>query len=165
MTSWMTCGKKSSVAALFWFASLGALSSAFGWGCIAVFADQKKPAQIEAEYDREPNPKKRTRLAVDLMGERLDQMLTAFDSQDPDKEKEATDNYLLAMDRLEKALNGMSNMGAVKNAEIRLREQTKKLRDIRVKLSLPEQAIADKPIARITALHERLLNTIMNPRE
>jgi len=161
----MARGKKASVAALFVFASLGALSSAFGWGCISAFAAQKTPAQLEADYDREPNPKKRTRLAVDLMGKRLDQMLAAFDSQDPGKEKEATDNYLAAMDRLEKALNGMSNMGAVKNAEIRLREQTKKLQDLRVKLSLPEQAMADKPITRITALHERLLNTIMNPRE
>lgn len=161
----MTYGKNASVAALFVFASLGALSSGFGWGCVSAFADQKTPAQLEADYDRETNPKKRTRLAVDLMEERLNQVLTAFDSEDRGGEKEAADNYLAAMDRLEKALNGMSSMGTVKNAEIHLRVQTKKLRDLRVKLSLQEQAIADKPIERITALHERLLNTIMNPRE
>ncbi len=134
------------------------------WGRVA-FAAQKTPSQLEAEYDREPNPKKRLSLAVDLMDERLKQMLPAIEAEDSAKESEATDNYLSAMDRLEKAMSEHSNGGAVKNAEIRLRRQTKALGDLRMSLSFAQQSSVDKALTRVTKLHEQLLDRIMHPRK
>lgn len=128
-------------------------------------AAQKTPAQLEAEYDREPNPKKRLSLAVDLMDHRLKQLLDAFDLQDTEKESDAIETYLAAADRVEKAMNENTNMGAVKNAEIRLRRQTRSLSDLRITLSAPERMPLDKAITRLTRLHEILLDSIMHPRK
>lgn len=134
------------------------------WRGVALAAE-KTPSQLEAEYGREPNPKKRLNLAVDLMDERLKQILAAFETDDSAKQSEATDNYLSAVDRLEKAVSENSNGGATKNAEIRLRRQTKTLRDLRMTLSFPEQSSVDKALERVTELHEQLLNSIMRPRK
>lgn len=136
-----------------------------GLWCGVAYAAQKTAAQLEAEYGREVNPKKRFSLAVDLMDERLKQMLTAYEADDSAKESEATDHYLSAMDRLEKAMSDHSNGGAVKNAEIRLRRQTKALEDVRMRLAIAEQASVDKALTRVTKLHEQLLDRIMHPRK
>src|SRR5690348_11024933 len=77
----------------------------FAIGAVNAWAVQKTPANIEAEIDRESNPKKRLSLSVDLMDERLKVLQDAFESQDPDKESEAVENYMTAADRLEKAMN------------------------------------------------------------
>lgn len=137
----------------------------FDFGPVQAIAAQKTPAQLEAEYDREQNPKKRLSIGVELMNERLKELLDAFDSQDPEKQSEAVNTYLNAADRVEKAMNENTNLGAVKNAEIRLRRQSKTLSDLRMTLSAADQIPLDKAVTRLDRIHEILLNSIMHPRK
>ena len=137
----------------------------FDLGPVDAAAAQKTPAQLEAEYDRESNPKKRLSLGVDLMDQRFDELLDAYDLEDPEKQSDAVDNYLGALDRVEKAMNENTNLGAVKKAEIRLRRQTKNLSELRMTLSAADQAPLDKAVTRLNRLHETLLDSIMRPRK
>jgi hypothetical protein len=142
-----------------------ALSITVPFGVADAFAAQKPPGQIESEIDREPNAKKRLNLSVDLMDDRMRTVLDAFETQDVNREAEAVDNYLSAAERLEKAMNDNTNLGAVKSAEIRLRRQDKTLSDLRMSLSAAEQGPLDKAATRLSQLHEILLDSIMHPRK
>ena len=124
---------------------------------------ERTPAQLEALYEKETNPKNRLKLAVELADSRLKQMLAAYDAADPAKESATAGIYLSAVDRLEKALEANTSGGAAKDAEIRLRHQVQSLGNLRMTLSASERTPVEKALARATQMHEDLLNRIMRP--
>jgi len=132
-------------------------------GVEQAFAAEKTLAQLEAEYDREQNPKRRVKLAVEITEARLKPMLSAYQAGEPAKEAQEMTNYLSAISRLEQALSANSIHGVSKDAEIRLRGQTRALANLRMSVSAAEQPAVQKALDRVTQLHERLLNGIMNP--
>jgi hypothetical protein len=132
-------------------------------GSRAALAEEKTPTQLEAEYDREPNPKKRAKLAIALADARLKELRSAYESENSGKGTEPVDKYLSALDRLEKAWKEPSGSGASKDAEIHLRQQARALENLKMSLSFNEQAPVEKAVARAAKLHEVILYSIMNP--
>jgi hypothetical protein len=132
-------------------------------GLRAALAEEKTPTQLEAEYDREPNPKKRVKLAIGLTDERLKELRSAYESEDSGKGTESVNQYLSAVDRLEKAWKESSGSGASKDAEIHLRQQARDLENLKMSLSFQEQAPVEKAATRVAKLHEAVLYSIMNP--
>ena len=126
-------------------------------------AEEKTPTQLEAEYDREPNPKRRVKLAIELADARLKELRSAFESEDSGKAAEPVEKYLSALDRLEKAWKEPSGSGASKDAEIHLRRQARDLENLKMSLSFNEQAPVEKVATRVAKLHEAILYSIMNP--
>ena len=137
----------------------------FGIGPVEAFAAQKTAAQLEAEFGKESNPKKRIKLAVDITDERLKQLLAAYETEDSAKEAEALETYLTALDRLEKVLAGNLSGGAPKDVEIRLRQQIKSLTNLRMSVAFAEQSAVGKALERVTKLHETVLYSIMKPKK
>jgi hypothetical protein len=135
--------------------------AAFGIACDVARAEQKTAAQLEAEFERESNPKKRVKLAVELTDERLKGMLAAYETEDPSKESEAAGIYLASLDRLEKALGGVSDNGVSKDTEIHLRRQARSLANLRLNVSYTEASVVEKALQRTTQLHEGVLYSIM----
>ena len=127
------------------------------------FGSEKTPAQLEAEIDREPNPKKRLKLAVELTDLRLKEVLSAYDGEDHGKQGESIDYYLSGLDRLEKAMKSIQHGEMSKESEIHLRQQAHALENLKKSVSFNEQASVEKVAVRVTKLHEEILGSIMNP--
>jgi hypothetical protein len=136
-------------------------------GCVFALASgqERTPAQLEEQYEKETNPKNRVKLAVELADNRLKEMLAAYDAADPAKEPAAAETYLSALDRLEKALDANTSGGTAKDAEIHLRHQVQSLGNLRMTLSSAEKTPVEKALARATQLHEDVLNRIMHPKK
>ena len=126
---------------------------------------EKTPAQLEALFEKETNPKNRVKIAVELADDRLKETLAAYDAADPAKESAAVEIYLSAADRLEKALHANTNGGAAKDAEIHLRHQMQSLGTLRMTLAVSEKTPVEKALARATQVHEDVLNRIMHPKK
>ena len=128
-------------------------------------AQERTPAQLEALYEKETNPKNRLKLAVEISDGRLKEMLAAYDAADPAKQSPALESYLSGVGRLEKALDANTSGGAAKDAEIRLRHQVQSLGNLRMTLSASEKTPVEKALARATQVHEDVLNKIMHPKK
>jgi hypothetical protein len=139
------------------------LFGGIGSGPRAALAEEKTPLQLEAEYNREANPKRRVKLAIELTDERLKELRLAYESEDSGKEADLVDKYLSDMDRLEKALKEPSGGGASKDAEIHLRQQARALENLRMSLSFDGRVLVEKAATRVAKLHEAILYGIMNP--
>ncbi len=167
----MRRGATISIAAMFLAGALPGLPSgsskeaSFGIACGVAWAEQKTPAQMEGELERESNPKKRVKLAVGLADERLKQMLGAYATEDASKEAAAAETYFAALDRLEKALDGVSDNGVSKDTEMHLRRQTRSLENLKLSVSYTERALVEKALERVTQLHEEVLYSIMRPKK
>ena len=137
----------------------------FSLGPTAAFAQQKSVAQMEAEFDKESNPKRRVSLASEITDQRLKQMLATYDTNDVAKETEGMELFLASIARLEKVLDALPKPDAAKSAELRLRRQMKDLTNLRMAVSFEEQQAVKKALERITELHERILYRIMSPKK
>ena len=136
-----------------------------GFWARTAFAENKTPAQLEADYDREKNPKKRVKIATQLTDERLKEVLSAYETQDAEKAKEKVENYLAGVDRLEKAIHEIPGSGASKESEIHLRRQAWSLENLKMSVPWGERAPVEEALSRVTKLHEEVLYSIMNPRK
>jgi len=132
-------------------------------GRLSTFGSDKTPTQLQAEIDREPNPKKRLKLAVELTDARLKDVLSAYEAEDHGKEVESIKYYLSGLDRLEKAVKDIRHGGLTKESEIRLREQVHALKDLAMSVSFSERAAVEEVATRVAKLHEEILGSIMNP--
>ena len=142
--------------------SIAALLLLFS-GRLLTLGSDRTPAQLEAEIDRESNPKKRLKLAVELTDARLKDVLSAYDAEDHGKEGESIEHYISGLDRLEKAVKDVPHGGLSKESEIHLREQAHALEDLKRSVSFNERASVEKVAMRVTKLHEVILGGIMNP--
>jgi hypothetical protein len=139
--------------------------SPFEYAFAGSSGQEKTPAQLEELYEKEPNPKNRVKLAVELADDRLKGMLAGYDSGDPAKESATAETYLSAVDRLERSLEANTSGGAAKDAEIHLRHQVQSLENLRMTLSASEKTPVEKALARATQVHEDVLNRIMHPKK
>ena len=138
------------------------VSLGLGYLPFAALAEEKTPSQLEAEYDREQNPKNRVTIAVELIEERLEELRSAYQKESADRVA-AVRHYLSALDRLDKAAEENSNGGAAKKAEIRLREQIRALENLKMNISARQRNPIEKAMARVVKLHEEILYSIMMP--
>lgn len=134
-----------------------------GFGAGVAVAEDKPPSVLEQEYDRETNPRKRAGIAVELTRQRLQRLRAAYDAEDPDQREEAVEAYLASLERLESAVTAASNAGTSKNAETHLRRQGRDLENFKSSVSYFDRPAIEKVIARVAALREQILYSIMNP--
>ena len=136
-----------------------------GMGIGTAVAEEKPPSVLEQQYDRETNPRKRASIAIELSKQRLQQLRTAYDAEDPDPREEAVEAYLAALNRLETAVTTAANAGTSKNAEMHLRRQARDLENFKTNVSFFDRPAIEKVIARVAALREQILYSIMNPKQ
>ena len=136
-----------------------------GMGIGTAVAEEKPPSVLEQQYDRETNPRKRAGIAIELSKQRLQELRAAYDAEDPDQREEAVGAYLAALNRLETAVTAASNAGASKNAEMHLRRQARDLENFKTNVSYFDRPAIEKVIARVVALREQILYSIMNPNQ
>ncbi len=143
--------------------SLVACLTVWFW-LVPAFSAEKAPARLELEYERESNPKKRVKLAIELSEARLKELRTAYESDSPERGTEAATTYLAAVERLGKAVREASNTGASKSAEIHLRRQGRELENLRMSLAFLDRPPIEHAAARVSQVREEILYSIMNPR-
>ena len=145
----------------FGLGDFSALSSFAGRG----LPRENAPFLLEEKYDRESNPKKRVLIAIKLMEVSLKQIRFAYKTEVPTKGEEAIEQYLSAVDRLERAEIEAADTGYSKRAEIHLRQQARGLENLKISLSVMDRALVEKAVKRVTSLRETILYNIMDPRE
>src|SRR5262249_27222711 len=126
--------------------------------------DDKTSEKLQSEYDREANPKKRVKIAIDLTDQRLKEMREAYESEDASRESARMEDYLSSINRLEKAVNS-PGAGTSKDAEIHLRRQGKALENLKMSVSYSERKPIEEVAERVTKLHEHVLYSIMKPKK
>ena len=127
--------------------------------------NENAPFLLEQKYSRESKPKNRVKIAIKLTDVRLQQMRSAYDTVNSEKEKEAIKHYLSAVDLLVQAVRSASDTGYSKRAEIHLRRHERELEHLKMSLSVMDRASVEKVAGQVTRLREEILYTIMNPRD
>jgi hypothetical protein len=127
-------------------------------------AVQKTAEQLQAEFDREPNPKKRLKLALDFTDRQLKDLLSAYSSEDGMQGTQQLEIYLAGIERFEKAVDD-NGKDIGKNVEIRLRKQLVTLESFAMSASYTERPAIEDAAKRVSAFHERVLHHIMRPRK
>lgn len=123
------------------------------------------PFLLEQKYSREAKPKNRVKIAIKLTDMRLQQMRSAYDTVNYEKEQEAIGHYLSAVDLLVQAVRSASDAGYSKRAEIHLRRHERDLKNLQMSLSVMDRMPVEKAAEQITILREEILYDIMNPRD
>ena len=145
----------------FFLVTLGIAGLGFG----RAVAEEKPPSVLEQQYDRETNPRKRAGIAIELTKPRLQELRASYDAEDPDQREEAVEAYVAALNRLETAVTAAANGGTSKNAEMHLRRQGRDLENLKTNVSYFDRPAIEKVIARVVALREQILYSIMNPNQ
>ena len=134
----------------------------------AVAADTE--AQVKAKLAQESDPIKRARLQIRLAEFRLDEARKQYDEGEPEPGL-AQLKQMLAL--VEEAQNGLFGTGSnprrkprgFKEAEIKLRELSRRLEDLRVSIPTEERVEVEKIAGRLVEIRERLLLGLMNVRK
>ena len=136
-----------------------------GWSAGPAATEEKKSARLEQLYDQESNPRKRIKPAMELTAERLSELRAAYDAEDTGKRGEAVEACLSALGRLETAVTAAAHAGSSKNVEVHLRRQARDLENLKTSVSYFDRPAIEKVLARVVALREQILYSIMNPPE
>ena len=136
-----------------------------GLGASAALAEEKSPALLEQQYDREPNARKRARLAIELTRGRLTQLRAAYDAEDSEPREKAVEAYRAALERLETAVTAAAHAGTSKTAEMHLRRQGRDLENFKTNVTYLDRPAVEKLIAHVAALREQILYSLMNPNQ
>jgi len=136
-----------------------------GLGASAALAEEKSSALLEQQYDREPNPRKRAGLAIELTRGRLTQLRAAYDAEDPEPREKAVEAYRAALERLETAVTAAAHAGTSKTAEMHLRRQGRDLENFKTNVTYLDRPAVEKLIAHVAALREQILYSLMNPNQ
>ena len=141
--------------------SLAPISAPAGRGT----PSENAPFLLEERYDSEPDPKQRVLIAIKLAEVRLKELQSAYKNGSPALQKEAAENYLGAVDRLAKAVSEAADMGYSKKAEQRLRHQLRELEDLKMAVYYQERPAVTDVAARVAKVQEKILYSIMQPRQ
>jgi len=136
-----------------------------GAGVEAAAQENQAAALLEQRYERETNRRKQADIALELLKLRLYRLRAAYETVDPEKQKEAVDAFLGALERLGTAVVTASNAGTSKKAEMHLRRQERDLENLKTNVSYFERPVIEKVIRRAAELREQILYSIMNPRK
>ena len=145
----------------FFLVMFGGAGLVFG----AAVVEEKSFSLLEQQYDRESNPRKRAGLAIEMTRGCLTRLRAAYDAEDPEPREKAMEAYRAALDRLEAAVTAASNGGTSKNAEMHLRRQGRDLENLKTKVSYFDRPAIEKLMARVAALREQFLYSLMNPHQ
>ena len=130
---------------------------------LGTLAEDPKSLQIQAEYARESNLKKRAKLAMQLVQERIKQLSAAYSTEVSGSPNEQIATCLAALDLLESAVSKAANPGVFKNAEQHLRRQIHDLENLKMNVSALERPDLEKVQTRLVSLRQKFLYSIMNP--
>lgn len=119
-----------------------------------------------AAVKSEPNPEKRSDLAVKNAADALENARTAYQAGDINKTNaelnEVRDSINLALDSLESSGKQPRKSKYYKRAEIRVRELLRRMSGFRDEMSVEDRKPLDDVAARVQEVHDRLLSEIMS---
>jgi len=131
----------------------------------AVASDEKNAESIEKQYQAEKNPRKRVKLALELLDERLRELHEFLDSNVMlDQSNTYLPNYLRALDSLSASTNEAAHAGTSKNVEMHLREHVREFENIKMRVSAAERPQIEKVLERLESERQRVLYGLMKPR-
>ena len=137
-----------------------------GWGLAVAAAAEKTPAVLEAEYERENNPRKRADLAKKLMDQRREELRARIATG---RLLEETSlelvRYQAALDRLASAVRAANHSGTSKSAETHLRTHINVLEGLKISVSSTERPLLDRLLSNVVQLREEVLYGLMHPAE
>jgi hypothetical protein len=124
------------------------------------------PATIKARLEREKDPIKRAQLEIRLAESRLDDAVHAYDEGSAELGlaglKEMFSLLSEAHDRMfETGRNPRKKPKGFKEAEIKFREMSRRLVDLRMSVPLQDREPMDKIIAQMAKMQEHLLHGLM----
>jgi hypothetical protein len=129
-------------------------------------AEPKTPQEIEQQYDREKNPRKRAELARDLMDLRLKELRSTVSEGTMIQESSAeVSDYMSALERLADAVRAADHTGTSKQTEMHLREHSRELENLRLNVSSQEGKVVERALALVNELREEVLYSIMIPEQ
>ncbi len=119
---------------------------------------------------QEPNPERRSQLAMDYAGAALDAARSAYQSSDLEKTKaslsEVGDAVDLAYDSLQQTgKEARRDPKFFKRTELATRQLLRRIEGMAESMSFEDRAVAEKVRDRVAAIHEDLLQGIMAKRK
>jgi hypothetical protein len=122
-----------------------------------------------ASVKLEPNPEKRSDLALENANGALDRAREASSAGDAQKLSEALNEVVesvgLAYDSLEASGKEARNSRFFKRAEVRTHEMVRRLSDMARAVSLEDQPLIEKVRDRVSEVHDNLLEGIMSKKK
>ena len=147
------------------FLLLAALLFSMPRGRLAVAGPEDQNAEaLQAAYEKESNPRKRSELAMELMIVRLERLRariaigTMLEQSSPELAK-----YHAACEQLASSVRQAAHNGTSKKAEKHLRDQIYDLDQLKMSVSAVERSQVDRLIARVVELREEVLYSLMHP--
>lgn len=119
-----------------------------------------------SDVKTEPNPEKRSELALQNANRAIDDARAAYDAGDMPKTdaqlNEVRESVNVSLEALESSGKKPRNSKYYKHAEIRLREMLRRLSGFRDEMSVEDRKPLDDAAARLQEVHDRLLSAIMS---
>ena len=119
-----------------------------------------------ASVKTEPNPEKRSDLALDNANQAIDEARAAYQAGDMKKTDaelgEVRESVEITLDALEQSGKQPRRSKYYKNAEIKLRHMLRRLSGFRDEMSVEDRKPLEDAAARMQEVHDRLLSEIMS---
>jgi hypothetical protein len=140
-----------------WMLSFGPILSA---------APPQSPEVLEAEYDRADNPRDRAKIAIAILGHRLEQIHEFIGTgQIIESRQPLLTSYLDALQKVDASVLKADHAGTIKNIEKALHRHMLDFDDFLVAVSVAERPVLQPLAGRIEQVHEKVLYAIMFPEE
>jgi len=119
-----------------------------------------------ASIQQEPNPERRSQLALDYAGAALDAARTAYQSSDLEKTQTSLSDVGAAVDLAYDSLQQTGKEARrdpkfFKRAELSTRQLLRRIEGMAESVSFEDRALAEKLRERVSAIHDDLLQGIM----
>jgi hypothetical protein len=119
-----------------------------------------------ASIQQEPNPERRSQLALDYAGAALDAARTAYQSSDLEKTQTSLSDVGAAVDLAYDSLQQTGKEARrdpkfFKRAELSTRQLLRRIEGMAESMSFEDRALAEKLRERVSAIHDDLLQGIM----
>jgi hypothetical protein len=138
----------------------------FSCGIASGVAEDKSPAALEQEYQKQSNPRKQADLARKLLELRLGELRVRIGADTMiEKTSPELEHYSRAVTMLANAVRKASHSGTSKNAEKELRDQSHDLNDMKMSVSAAERPYLEQLISKVSKLRDELLYGLMLPPE
>ena len=136
-------------------------------GAVPALSLAQNQEQTKAKLDQETDPFDRAKLQIRLAGFALDEARKQYDEASVEKGLKSLQEMLKLVEDAQEQLFGTGNNPrkkpkGFKEAEIKLRELSRRLEDLRLSLPTEERGELEKIAARLVEIRDKLLHGLMS---
>jgi hypothetical protein len=129
-------------------------------------ARPKTIEELERDFARENDQRKRARIALELLDRRLDAIRDFVSTGTMlEPENDLLPPYVETLDRLDKAVTAAAHAGTSKRVELGLRRHAREMEQVRMNVSVAERPLVEDVSARLEKVREKVLYSIMSPKK